>query len=117
MKEKLFTRAIEWARKKGFERIRANQSDFEPPKALSRPGDDVHLIPDMTGILRGNKSYIEIADKDQNLVILATKWKLFCELASRKGGKLYLLAGKGHKTFANEMVKKYNLYNAKVVSI
>jgi hypothetical protein len=117
MKEKLFTRAIEWARKKGFEKIKANQSDFEPPKALSRHGKDSQVIPDMTGLLRGNKSYMEIADKSQNLTALATKWKLFCELASRKGGTLYLLAAKGHKSFAKEMVKKYNLYNAKVISI
>ena len=117
MKDKLFKKAIAWAEKKGFKEIKANTDEFETPSALKTLDEDIVIIPDITAKSLGNKSYIEIALKEDDKQQLISKWKLFCTLAARKGGKLYLLAARGHKTFADRIVKEYNLPHTKVVSI
>ena len=116
MKDKLYEKALAWAKSKGFKQIKANIEDFDTPVTFARPGQEP-IIPDITGELYGRKSYIEIALKDENRQSLISKWKLFCALAARKGGTLYLLASRGNKTFADEIVKNHNLHNAKVVSL
>lgn len=117
MKEKLYDKAIKWVNSKGFKDIKANTDSFEPPVAFSNPSADRQIIPDITAIMYGNKSYIEIVSKEEDLQSLITKWKLLGAVASRKGGKLYLLASRGYKTFADNIVKDHSLQNAKVVSI
>ena len=117
MKDKLFKKAIEWAEKKGFQKIKANVEDFESPRSFSLSSSDAVIAPDVTGVKMGRKSFIQIALKSDNKREVVSKWKLFCTLASRKGGKLYLLAGRGHKSFAENIVRDYNLTNATVVSI
>lgn len=117
MKEKLFSKAIDWVNKKGFKEVKANTESYEAPVAFTKPNEDSKIIPDITGKMHGNKSYIEIVSKDEDIQSLITKWKLLGSVALRKGGKLYLLAGKGYKTYADNIVKDYHLQNAKVVSI
>ncbi len=117
MKDKLFEKAIAWAEKKGFKEIKANTEEFETPVAFKTLNEDKVIVPDITGRAMGYKSYIEIALKEENEQELISKWKLFCTMAARKGGKLYLLAARGHKTFAEKVVKDYNLQHVKVVSI
>ena len=117
MKDKLYDKAIAWAKSKGFKQIKANVEDFETPATFARPGQEEPIVPDITGELYGRKSYIEIALKEDDKQPLISKWKLFCALAARKGGKLYLLASRGNKTFADRIVKTYNLHNAKVISL
>lgn len=118
MKNKLFNKAIQWARRKGFKNIKANTDDYETPKTFTKPNKEVQIVPDLSGELRGKKYYVEIAvkevDRQQQMV---SKWKLLSTLASRKGGKLYLLAARGHKAFAQKIVDQYSLKNATVVSI
>ena len=65
----------------------------------------------------GTKSYIEIALKTDDMRATISKWKLFGTLAAQKGGKLYLLAARGHKSFAERIVQQHNLTNVTVVSI
>ena len=65
----------------------------------------------------GAKSYIEIALKTDDKKAMISKWKLLGTLAARKGGKLYLLAARGHKSFAEKIVQNHNLTNTTVVSI
>ena len=117
MKSEIFAKALNWAQRKGFSGIRANHEDFDTPASFSKPDADKAIIPDITGELNGGKSYIEIALKGDNEQEIISKWKLFGHLAKRKGGKLYLLASRGHKSFANKIVDDYNLSNAVVVSI
>ena len=117
MKDKLYGKALAWAESKGFKEIKANVDDFETPATFTSPGQKVAFIPDITGELYGRKSYIEIALKEGDKQTLISKWKLFCALAARKGGNLYLLASRGNKTFADNIVKSHNLHNAKVVSL
>ena len=117
MKDKLYNRALAWVKNRGFKEIKANTEDFETPKAFSKADEDTQVIPDITGRRHGRKSYIEIVSKDGNKQDIITKWKLMCTLASMRGGKLYLLAARGYKTFATNIIKEYNLTDAKVVSI
>ena len=117
MKDKIFEKAIKWTQSRGFSEIKANTTDFETPVAFSRQNGADPVIPDMTAKLHGAKSYIEIVLKEEDRQFLISKWKLLSIMATRKGGKLYLLAAKGQKAFADNIVREYDLHNAKVVSI
>lgn len=118
MKDKLFKKAIEWAERKGFQKIKSSHTeDLESPRTFSNSSSDTVIAPDVTGVKMGRKSFIQIVLKSDNKQDIISKWKLFGTLAGRKGGKLYLLAGRGHKSFAQSIVRDYNLTNATVVSI
>ena len=43
--EELFEVAINWAKKRGFKKIKANTDDFDTPSAFNREGKDP-VIPD-----------------------------------------------------------------------
>ena len=116
MENQYFERAIDWAKKRGFSNIKANYEEYETPGHFNREGEDDPYIPDITGLKTGGKSYIEIATKTDNVSRKVSKWKLLSTLAARKGGKLFLLTPRGHKRFAEELVKDHNL-NAEVKSI
>ncbi|HFA48400.1 MAG TPA: hypothetical protein ENJ95_05205 [Bacteroidetes bacterium] len=116
MEQEYFEKAIDWARKRGFSNIKANHEDYEVPAHFTKPGEDELVIPDITGLKTGGKSYIEIATKTDLIHDKISKWKLLSLLAARKGGKLFLLAPRGHKRFAEDIVKVHNL-NAEIKSI
>ncbi len=103
-----------WAEKKGFKRIKANCESYETPKQYLKPAEEKAIIPDATGMRNGRKSYFEIATKTDNIRSKVSKWKLLSTLASRTGGKLFLLAPRGHKAFAERLIKN-NLLMAEVI--
>ena len=109
-----FEKALVWAKRKGLQKIKANAEDYETPTQYSKPGEEEPFIPDITGIQMGNKNYVEIVIKSDQIQRSISKWKLLGTIASMKGGSLYLLAPKGHKAFAESMVKTHSL-NAKVI--
>ena len=108
-KKKFINEVADWVKKKGYKRIRANNESYETPIEYTSTEKDKTYTPDVTGILRGRKSYFEIALKTDNKQRRITKWKLLSTLAKLKGGKLFLLAPRGHKAFAQRIIKKYNL--------
>ena len=110
----LIETAVQWAEKQGFTKIRANFEDYEVPTQFSRQGQADVFVPDITGVKMGRKFYVEIAMKTDDIRRKVSKWNLLGTMASLKGGKLYLLAPKGHKTFTEDLVKRHNL-NAKVI--
>ncbi len=116
MKSELYKKAIAWAEKRGFTDIKANIDDFETPVPISRSGEGEAIMPDITGVAQGRKNYIEIAMKEDDKRTMVSKWKLFCTLTSMKGGKVYLLAGRGNKAYVTRVVEDYNL-NATIISI
>lgn len=116
MQDQYFEKALDWVKKRGFSNIKANHEEYETPGQFNRPGEDDPVIPDITGLKTGGKSYIEIATKTEDINRKVSKWKLLSTLAARKGGKLFLLTPRGHKRFAEELVKDHNL-NAEVKSI
>lgn len=117
MKDELYSKAVQWAERKGFKKIKANVDEYETPQSFYKPSTDKTVIPDVTGVKMGVKSYFEIALKTGDKKAMISKWKLFGTMAARKGGKLYLLASRGHKSFAEGIVQQHNLTNATVVSI
>ena len=114
--DQYFESAIKWAKKQGFQNIKANYQDYDTPGQFNQQGDDNAFIPDITGVGLGGKNYVEIAMKTENLSRTVSKWKLLSTMASIKGGKFYLLAPRGHKAFTVNIVEKHNL-EARVVSI
>jgi hypothetical protein len=109
MKQELFDKALDWAKQHGFSNLKANHSDFETPVQFNRQGEGDSVVPDITGLRTGGKSYIEIAVKSEEINKKVSKWKLLSTLAARKGGKLFLLAPRGHKKFAEDIVREHNL--------
>ena len=101
--------AIEWAQKKGFTQLKANHEDYESPSQFHKPDDETPFIPDITARKGDKKCYIEVATKTEDKGRMISKWKLLSTLAEMKGGKLFLLAPRGHKAFAERLLKKYNL--------
>lgn len=112
----LFESAIAWAKKHGFKSIKANTENYETPSKFTRPNEEPPVIPDITGIQTTSKCYVEIAQKSEDVQRVISKWKLLSRMAEVKGGKLFLLAPRGHKAFTDKIVEKHSL-NARVVSI
>ena len=112
----LYEKAITWAKRKGFNNLKANIENYDPPTSFRRKGIDEPLIPDITGVSLGGKHYVEIALKGGDESDIVSKWKLFSTMANMKEGKLYLLAPKGHRAFTDKLVKKYNV-DATIVNI
>lgn len=117
MKDKLFIKAIRWMTQKGYKEIKANTEAFEQPTPFSNANADRQIFPDITGRKHRRKSYMEIVSKETDLQSLVTKWKILSVVASRKGGKLYLLATRGYKTFARSIVNDHNISNTTIVNI
>lgn len=119
-KDKYFEKALKYVRKTGHHEVKANyesdSEDFELPTQFtlrSSLGGEDTFTPDITAIKYGNQSYFEISLKDEDVQRTVSKWKLMATLATRKGGKLVLMAPKGHKAFTENLVKEYRL-NAEV---
>lgn len=115
MAKEYLKNAIDWAKKNGISGIKANCEGFEHPSQFTESNGERSYIPDVTGSILGNKYYVEIATKTDNEQTSLSKWKLLSTLAKIQGGKLFLLAPKGHKAFAERILKNYNLHNAQLI--
>ena len=116
-KKTYFKKAIDWAKSRPFKKVRSVAEGYDDPRSFYHKQSQQHISPDITiETNRGIKHYTEIALKSEHPQKQVTKWKLLSMLASMKRGKLYLLAPKGHKMFAQRLVKKYNI-NALVYNI
>jgi len=112
----LFENAIAWAKKRGIKSIKANTEDYETPSKFTRPGEEEAYIPDITGVQSTSKCYVEIAQKQENVQRVISKWKLLSRMAEIKGGRLYLLAPRGSKAFTEKIVEQHSL-KARIESI
>ncbi|MBK7871657.1 MAG: hypothetical protein IPJ74_13760 [Saprospiraceae bacterium] len=96
-------------RPRGFDDIRANIDGYEAPAKLSRRNNDDAYVPDVTAVMRGRKSYFELAMKTEYIREMVSKWKLISQLARIKAGKFYLIAPRGHVAFAERLLKKHHI--------
>ena len=106
-KEDYIPKAIAWAESHGFEEIKANlpdDDDFETPIGYERQQDDQEFIPDVTGKVLSEKFYFEVILKTNKTRRLVSKLKLMSVLAGRRGGKLYMMAPRGHYQFARDLM-------------
>ncbi len=116
-KQKYFQKALDWANSRSISELKANHEDFDPPKSFVNKSTDQSVQADMSFKLNGKTRYFsEIALKTEKVQSLVTKWKLLSMMASMKGGKLFLLAPKGHKMFTEKIVERYNI-NAIIYSL
>lgn len=102
-------KALEWAKKSGYDNIKANLEDYETPSQYQRAQDEVTFTPDLTGLKGGRKCYFEIVMKDLEENSGTSKLRLLSELAKIKGGELFVLAPTGHMRFAKELVESHNI--------
>jgi hypothetical protein len=109
-------KAIQWTQSKGFFEIKAQLEGFEAPTAFTRKDGEEPIIPDITAVKTGGKCYVEVATKSDDVQKKISKWMLLSTMASMKGGKLFLLAPRGHKSFTEDIVKGHNI-SAEVISI
>jgi len=112
---KYIEKAIQWAERKGFNNIKAKYDGYDDPASFTKVKGEKEFTPDITGKKMNNKFYIEVATKSENIKRQVSKWSLLSKMAELKGGKLILITPKGHKAFAERIVKKYNLFNTKLV--
>ena len=110
-----FPDAIDWAKTLRLSDLKANFEGFEVPRTFQLADEDISFIPDITGRRLAKKYYVEIAMKSENTNSMVSKWKLLSTIASMKGGKLYLLAPRGHKAFVQSLLDRYQLPNAELV--
>lgn len=107
-------KAIQWAKRKGMQNIKANIEEYDTPSHFTKADQEDPIIPDITGVQMGSKNYVEVALKTHDTRNAVSKYKLLSTMAAMKGGSLYLLAPKGHKSYADGVVKDHAL-NAKVI--
>ncbi|HMQ06700.1 MAG TPA: hypothetical protein PKC30_05325 [Saprospiraceae bacterium] len=109
-KQMYFDVALEWVEKRASDQIRVDKEGFEPPRSFVNKNTQEQIAPDITyKTSNGSKHYTDIALKSENPQKLVTKWKLLSTMAQMKNGKLHLLAPRGHKSFATELVNTYNI--------
>ena len=115
-RNELISTVVKWAKSHGFKDIRANIEGYDTPKSYERAADSQLFTPDVTATNMFNKHYLEVSMKTDALRSSVSKWKLLSELASLKGGKLYLMAPRGHVRFTRDVVAEHNI-PAEVVRI
>jgi hypothetical protein len=115
-KENFISDVVTWATKHGFKEIRANLEGYEKPVSYERAADNEKFTPDVTGVNMFNRHYLEVAIKTDPVRPSVSKWKLLSELAGMKGGKLYLMAPRGHVRFARDIIVQHNI-QAEVIKI
>lgn len=115
---KYYEKAVEWIKRKGYSKVKANIEEFDPPTSFKQgqDGEETFITPDITAVMRGNKCYFEIAMKSDDKQEVITKWKLLDRLASMKEGKFFLFTPHGHRAFADRIVKQHDI-NATLINI
>jgi hypothetical protein len=115
-KDGFISSVISWAESHGFNNVRANIEGYEKPVSYERANDNLVFTPDVTAVNMYIKHYLEVAVKTDTNQRSISKWKLLSELAGMKGGKLYLMAPRGHVRFARDIVTQHNI-QAEVVQM
>ncbi|MEN0002817.1 MAG: hypothetical protein AAF798_01690 [Bacteroidota bacterium] len=117
IKDSGIQRVVKWVKSKGYSNIKANVEGYELPTTFTPSNLDVEpFVPDVTATRGEQKHYFEIALKTEDSDRQIRKWKLLSTLAEMKKGKLHLFAPRGHKAFAERIVRERQLA-ADVVSI
>ena len=109
-------KAIKWAESKGFKDLKSQHEDYEQPFSFTNQQNQEEFTPQITANKDGRKNYIELAMKNEEVSKTVSKWRLLSTMADMKGGKLYLLAPRGHKAFTDNILNDYPI-KATLISI
>ena len=108
-----------YAKKSGYEDIKADFTGYDSPAALTMVKENIKLTPDFTA-KRGNKKfYFELVVKEQSeddQDLLISKWKALELFANMKGGSLQLFVQNGSLKYANSLIKD-NGITAKIIKL
>ncbi|MFN8348876.1 MAG: hypothetical protein U0X91_28005 [Spirosomataceae bacterium] len=115
-KETYILEVVKWLKKRGFEDIRANAEGYDPPVGYALQSDEEKYIPDVTGKLFSESSYFEVVLKTDKINRTVSKLRLLSTLAAAKGGKLFLMAPRGHFNFAKDITVQHQIH-AEVIKI
>lgn len=107
-------RALNWVKKKGYSNIKSTHEDYQSTKSFILQQGEQTVNPHISAERMGTKNYFEIATKTDEVSSLVSKWKLLSVLAARTGGRLFLLAPRGHKSFTESICDRH-LTSAEVV--
>jgi hypothetical protein len=116
-KSKHIEKTIAWAKKNGFDKIKANMDGFEIPFSYERATDQLKFVPDVTGVSYSKKCFFEVTLKVLDGQEAISKLTLFNELAKMKNSRLYLMAPTGNLKYAKELAESAHLTQAEVVRI
>ncbi|KPM47030.1 hypothetical protein [Jiulongibacter sediminis] len=115
-KDKHIEKSIQWAKKKGFSKFRADLDGFDDPINFTRSSDQAEFAPDLTAVSRNNrKHYFHVTLKKEETEDTLSQIKLYHKLAKAKDGKLYLMAPMGNLRYARDISKKLEM--AEVIRI
>ncbi|GAB4020727.1 hypothetical protein GCM10028808_63200 [Spirosoma migulaei] len=115
-KQTYIQRAADWANARGFSDIRANIEGYEKPISYGRQQDGESFIPDVTGKQFEQKSYFEVMIKTDQVTSIVSKLKLLSQMATVRGGQLYLMVPKGSLPFTKAMVAESRV-TAEVINL
>lgn len=110
--DSLAEQVIAYAKKKGWEDIKADFTGYESPSPLRMVNQGVMLTPDFSATRNGNKSYFELVVKNgesTDINTLISKWKALEIFAKMKGGSLMLFVPRGSYKYADELVKYHDI--------
>ncbi|UBM57970.1 hypothetical protein LAG90_14265 [Marinilongibacter aquaticus] len=116
-KTKHIEKTIAWAKKNGFDNIKADLEGYEQPFAYERAADQQKFVPDVTGVSYSKKCFFEVVLKAMDGQRNTTKLTLLNELAKIKNSRLYLMAPTGNLKYTKELVDSAQLTQAEVVRI
>ncbi|GAB3032721.1 hypothetical protein [Spirosoma pulveris] len=111
-------KVVDWVQKHGYNDIRANAEGYQTPITYGRQQDSEQFIPDVTGKQFDQESYFEVILKSDAAEAkhLLSKLKLLSQLAAVKGGKLFLMSPRGHRSYAKEVLVETNVV-AEVINL
>lgn len=107
--EKWLSDVIQQIKKQGYDNIRADLNEYEPPNQLIGKTKKLNFTPDATATKNEGKAYFEISTKMDNPSDLINKWKLLETLAHMKNGKFEIYVPHGHMKFTEEIVRVNNI--------
>ena len=102
-------KALEWVSKRTVSDLKASFDGYENPSAYTNQSSNEDVRPDISFVKDGKRYHVDIALKSDEKRQLVSRWKILSVMATMKGGKLYLLAPKGHKMFAQKLVANHQI--------
>ncbi|GAA4437563.1 hypothetical protein GCM10023188_31900 [Pontibacter saemangeumensis] len=103
---------INFAKKSGYQDIKADFTGYTSPASISMVSKDVVLTPDFTAKRGENKYYFELVvknEKEEEQSTLISKWKVLESIAKMKGGDLRLFVPRGSYKFATELMQNNHI--------
>lgn len=109
---------VEHLRKKGFEKIKVDNGEFDKPSKLTRRETGEEFVPNITAVKGNGKCYFEFVDKSKQVQRkLIDKWSLLSAFAEFKDGKLFLIVPNGKLSYTQRLLQNNEAINADIMPL